>query len=612
MERLHHRQQAAEKKAVPTPEKNENATQKQVNDRVVGDSKSEGKRSAKGSLLWRRRRRRSHKKSEGYYVVLKHCNEGDIVLYYTKQYVAKLQRFVTRSRYDHIGILVIWENCSEECCPATLKHSRRAAGIKAWHTLEADNNGVTLYRFTPALLSGYNGTCYIRHLKLDEAEFSLEVREDMLKSLHAFTEEMYGRPYEKHVLEMIKAANMFGGNKKEDLSSVFCSELVAAAYRRMGLLSEGRTSNSYIPGDFSSQAKPKRQIKLLHGAELEEEFYIDCENLFLETEASDTAANFDSNDKIGEKQLQRFKSSRKQTKALEIDRILHEVECLAELPVTQSIPNIRCDNSTQLLRQAKTLRETNNEDAQDSRLNDTYEDDVTFAEESDQNAKRDQFSDFQRIITSEYLKGQSKRGLEFHLRKGSSRTDINVHDIEPISLNQLAQLNVDVQKLLKRIPDADEDDSDLHETVENINNNEEMTKDTKLTASLSILPGDIGIQLIYVEDTMIESSEPCTLKYHFRLVDTDDKNHDILFAIIGPIPHTLVDQGLLEKCKEQQEARVRLYGESPRMIHERSGAREELVSGEVLLDKSGWYSLCWDNTYSWLTSKTVAFMAKVE
>ena len=55
----------------------------------------------------------------------------------------------------------------------------------------------------------------------------------MKNALHNFTEEMFGRPYEKRVFEMLRAANLFGVNRKEDLSSVFCSELVAAAYHRM-------------------------------------------------------------------------------------------------------------------------------------------------------------------------------------------------------------------------------------------------------------------------------------------------------------------------------------------------------------------------------------------
>jgi hypothetical protein len=37
----------------------------------------------------------------------------------------------------------------------------------------------------------------------------------------------------------------------EDLTSLFCSELVAEAYQRLGLLDESTPSNEFTPADFS-------------------------------------------------------------------------------------------------------------------------------------------------------------------------------------------------------------------------------------------------------------------------------------------------------------------------------------------------------------------------
>jgi len=52
-------------------------------------------------------------------------------------------------------------------------------------------------------------------------------------------------------LELLKSAydGPFGKNE-EDLSSLFCSELVAEAYQRLGLLTEGTPSNEFTPADF--------------------------------------------------------------------------------------------------------------------------------------------------------------------------------------------------------------------------------------------------------------------------------------------------------------------------------------------------------------------------
>ena len=77
---------------------------------------------------------------------------------------------------------------------------------------------------------------------------------DSLERLMAFRKELRGRNYERSKLELLKAAydGTFSQNR-EDLSSIFCSELVAEAYQRLGLFTESRPSNEYRPEDFSSK-----------------------------------------------------------------------------------------------------------------------------------------------------------------------------------------------------------------------------------------------------------------------------------------------------------------------------------------------------------------------
>jgi hypothetical protein len=72
-------------------------------------------------------------------------------------------------------------------------------------------------------------------------------------SLLAFRNEVRGRPYESSVAEMRRSK--YRRNRKADLSSLYCCELVAEAYQRMGVVRrppEGRTSNNYSPGDFGA------------------------------------------------------------------------------------------------------------------------------------------------------------------------------------------------------------------------------------------------------------------------------------------------------------------------------------------------------------------------
>jgi len=60
---------------------------------------------------------------------------------------------------------------------------------------------------------------------------------------------------------------------KED-KGYFCSELVASALKRVGLLDKELASSRYWPGDFSNELL-ERSVKLNKGARLGEELVID-------------------------------------------------------------------------------------------------------------------------------------------------------------------------------------------------------------------------------------------------------------------------------------------------------------------------------------------------
>lgn len=95
----------------------------------------------------------------------------------------------------------------------------------------------------------------------------------MVKGLHEFLTEFSDVPYEKNLIEMIKSAydGIGGTNKKENLSSLFCSEMMAKIYQKMGLLRSsdkgGLVCNEYAPRDFTSNV----ELNLLLDATLEDE-----------------------------------------------------------------------------------------------------------------------------------------------------------------------------------------------------------------------------------------------------------------------------------------------------------------------------------------------------
>jgi hypothetical protein len=55
-------------------------------------------------------------------------------------------------------------------------------------------------------------------------------------------------------LFFLRASRVFGdeGNLKEDLSTLFCSQLCAAVYKVLGILPNNQRSNNFLPKDFAS------------------------------------------------------------------------------------------------------------------------------------------------------------------------------------------------------------------------------------------------------------------------------------------------------------------------------------------------------------------------
>ena len=140
--------------------------------------------------------------------------------------------------------------------------------------------GVELLPMREKVFSGWYNRVAVRQLEISEEE-----RKEMTKNLLKFKKELGERPYEKSKLELIRSALDFQEdfltflkNEEEDLSSLFCSELVAAAYQRMGLLEADtnsdkyKTSNEYTPDDFTSGRDDELNLKY---GQLGKEIYVD-------------------------------------------------------------------------------------------------------------------------------------------------------------------------------------------------------------------------------------------------------------------------------------------------------------------------------------------------
>ena len=135
--------------------------------------------------------------------------------------------------------------------------------------------GVELLPLRHQIYSGWYERVAVRRLTgVDD-----EKRKQMYKDLLKFRTEVQGRPYETSDLELARSALNFQEeylsflhNTHEDLSSLFCSELVAEAYKRMGILNTDKLSNDFTPDDFSSARDSKLTFNF---GKLEPEIYIE-------------------------------------------------------------------------------------------------------------------------------------------------------------------------------------------------------------------------------------------------------------------------------------------------------------------------------------------------
>ncbi len=183
---------------------------------------------------------------------------GDIVLYggATPQCL-RLKQWLA-SCWSHVGMIL---RPSPEDDPLLWE----ATGTTGMADLlsGSQEGGVHLVRLEE-WIALYGGDIAVRRLSADRGP-------EREQAFRAFFEKVHGRPYERTHTKGIRAG--FHGllrNRREDLRSIFCSQLVAAAYQRVGLLPRHPPSSTYTPRDFAAE----RGLKLLGDAALGEEVMI--------------------------------------------------------------------------------------------------------------------------------------------------------------------------------------------------------------------------------------------------------------------------------------------------------------------------------------------------
>lgn len=187
-----------------------------------------------------------------YNSIRKDFQTGDIVLFSWKGGWHSTSTYLTFNRWTHMSMVV---------------RSAEWDIVMLWEATDLVNvpdlgtgiglPGVKIVPLTQRLAS-YPGPTAVRHLHVERTP-------EMMAALKAFRAEVRGRPFEASKFEMFRSIfKWFFGRNKENLSTIFCSEMVAAAWQRMGILPLEPASSSYAPHDFTEDV----ELPLLKGAKL--------------------------------------------------------------------------------------------------------------------------------------------------------------------------------------------------------------------------------------------------------------------------------------------------------------------------------------------------------
>jgi len=180
---------------------------------------------------------------------LEQADTGDIILFKTKNISASIQRSFTRSEYDHVGLILRYSTGEIVLFEAT---GREGVGLCRWKTF---------MRCKWHLL--YSKIMY-RKLEINRSD-------DVINGIEKFVRYSVGKKYKITPTKLLKRKSTMKEDENIENRTFFCSELVAACYKKIGLLPQDVSAAQYLPGSFAAEKK----LVLQNNAKLGDETLID-------------------------------------------------------------------------------------------------------------------------------------------------------------------------------------------------------------------------------------------------------------------------------------------------------------------------------------------------
>ena len=180
---------------------------------------------------------------------IKNAQTGDILLFKGKSWFSKFQRMLTGGEYDHVAML--------------FKFSDKLVLFES-----TGQTGVDLLDWQAFM----NNKWHSLYSKLVYRRLHYELSEDEIEALETFAQKVKGKKYKMNPVKIWrKSSDRDAADEIKETKSYFCSELVASAFKRIGLLPPEISATQYWPNKFSKNSS----MQLLKDAWLGDEYLVD-------------------------------------------------------------------------------------------------------------------------------------------------------------------------------------------------------------------------------------------------------------------------------------------------------------------------------------------------
>ena len=166
---------------------------------------------------------------------------GDVFLFRGRSVADHAIRAVTNSPVNHVGMVLALDDL-----PPLLWHAELGSSLPDVWTGE-HQRGTQLHRLTDAVSTWHHRYGQRAWMRPIDPEVTRPMEDEALRTVNELDGKSFPRP-----LTLAKGWLRGRVRRKRDLEQLFCAEVVAITYERMGLLGPERPPNWYDPGRFWS------------------------------------------------------------------------------------------------------------------------------------------------------------------------------------------------------------------------------------------------------------------------------------------------------------------------------------------------------------------------